>query len=269
MEKENFKFIKYDVTDYLFFEEEIDLILHFACPASPFDYARHPIHTMKVDSLGTLHTLGLAKNKKARYVFASTSEIYGSPKEHPQTETYWGNVNPIGLRSVYDEAKRFSEAMCMAYHREHNIDIRITRIFNTYGTRMRLMDGRVIPTFISQSLKNEDITIFGDGSHTRSFCYINDLVEGIYKISTKNDLAGEVINLGNPDEFSIRQLAELIIEITGSKSKIVFKDIPEDDPPIRKPDISKAGKILGFKPGTGLEEGLRKIIPWFRERING
>lgn len=267
--KDNFKFIKYDVTDYLFFEEEINLILHFACPASPFDYAQHPIHTMKVDSLGTLNTLGLAKNKGARYVFASTSEIYGSPKVHPQVEDYWGNVNPVGIRSVYDEAKRFSEAMCMAYHREHGIDIRISRIFNTYGTRMKLTDGRVVPTFISQALSGKDITIFGDGSHTRSFCFIDDLVEGIYEISTKESLEGEVINLGNPVEFSIRQLAEIIIRITGSGSKIIYKDIPEDDPPIRKPDISKARKILGFNPETELEEGLGKIIPWFKERIDG
>ena len=267
--KDNFKFIKYDVTDYLFFEEEINLILHFACPASPFDYAQHPIHTMKVDSLGTLNTLGLTKNKGSRYVFASTSEVYGSPEVHPQVENYWGNVNPVGIRSVYDEAKRFSEAMCMAYHREHGIDIRISRIFNTYGTRMKLTDGRVVPTFISQALSGKDITIFGDGSHTRSFCFIDDLVDGIYKISTKDNLEGKVINLGNPVEFSIRQLAETIIKITGSESKIIYKEIPEDDPPIRRPDISKAREILDFNPEIEIEEGLGKIIPWFRERIDG
>jgi len=265
----NFKFINYDVTDYLFFDGEIDLILHFACPASPLDYFQHPIHTMKVDSLGTLNTLGLARNKKSRYFFASTSEIYGSPEIHPQTEDYWGNVNPVGIRSVYDEAKRFSEAMCMAYHREHNIDIRIARIFNTYGTRMKLSDGRVIPTFISQALSGKDITIFGDGSHTRSFCFVDDLIEGIYKLSTTNDLEGNVVNLGNPDEFTIKSLAEKIITLTNSNSRIVYQDIPEDDPPIRKPDITKAGKLLGFSPDITLEEGLKKIIPWFRRRING
>ena len=265
----NFRFINYNVTDYLFFEGNIDLILHFACPASPLDYFQHPIHTMKVDSLGTLNTLGLARNKKARYIFASTSEVYGSPEIHPQTEEYWGNVNPIGIRSVYDEAKRFSEAMCMAYHREHNIDIRIARIFNTYGTRMKLSDGRVIPTFISQALSGKDITIFGDGSHTRSFCFVDDLVEGIYSLSIREGLEGSVVNLGNPDEFSIKSLAEKIILLTGSSSEIIFQDIPEDDPPIRKPDITKAGKLLGFAPNIPLEEGLKKILPWFSRRIDG
>lgn len=267
--KENFKFIKYDVTDYLFFEENIDLILHFACPASPFDYFKHPIHTMKVDSLGTLNTLGLARNKNARYVFASTSEIYGSPLVHPQTEDYWGNVNPVGIRSVYDEAKRFSEAMCMAYYREHGIDIRISRIFNTYGTRMKLTDGRVIPTFISQALSGKDITIFGDGSHTRSFCYVDDLTKGIYDLSDADELKGSVLNLGNPDEFTIKSLAEVIISITGSGSKIIYTDIPEDDPPIRKPDISKAKELLGFSPVISLEDGLKNIIPWFQKRLDG
>lgn len=267
--KENFKFIKYDVTDYLFFEEEIDLILHFACPASPFDYFKHPIHTMKVDSLGTLNTLGLARNKNARYVFASTSEIYGSPQIHPQTEEYWGNVNPVGIRSVYDEAKRFSEAMCMAYYREHGIDIRISRIFNTYGTRMKLTDGRVIPTFLSQALSGKDITIFGDGSHTRSFCYSDDLINGIYDLSNAEDLSGRVVNLGNPDEFSIKSLAEIIISLTGSESNIIYQDIPEDDPPIRKPDITKAKELLGFSPEISLEEGLKNIIPWFRKKLDG
>ncbi len=266
--RENFKFIKYDVTDYLFFEENIDLILHFACPASPFDYAQHPIHTMKVDSLGTLNTLGLAKNKKSRYVFASTSEVYGSPSVHPQKEEYWGNVNPVGPRSVYDEAKRFSEAMCMAYFREHSIDIRIARIFNTYGTKMRLLDGRVVPTFIHQALHGKNITIFGDGSHTRSFCFIDDLVNGIYKLSTTEGLEGSVINLGNNSEISIKELADRIIELTGSQSKIVFSKLPVDDPPIRCPDISKAEKLLGFDPVTDLKTGLKKIIPWFEKISN-
>ena len=265
--RENFTFYKYSVTNYLFFEEKIDLILHFACPASPFDYVQYPIHTMKVDSLGTLNTLGLAKSKVSRYVFASTSEVYGSPAVHPQSEDYWGHVNPVGPRSVYDEAKRFSEAMCMAYFREHGIDIRIARIFNTYGTRMRLDDGRVIPTFISQALKNEDITIFGEGDQTRSFCFIDDLTEGVYTLSTRDDLAGEVINLGNPEELSIRKLADTIIEKTASRSKLKFESMPVDDPPIRQPDISKARKLLGFDPGVSLSEGLDRIIPWFKKKI--
>jgi len=267
--KEKFKFIKYDVTDYLFFKENIDLILHFACPASPFDYAQHPIHTMKVDSLGTLNTLGLAKNKKARYLFASTSEIYGSPEQHPQKESYWGNVNPVGPRSVYDEAKRFSEAMCMAYFREHNIDIRIARIFNTYGTRMRLLDGRVIPTFIHQALKNQSITIFGDGSQTRSFCFVDDMVEGLYNFATKDGLNGEVVNLGNTEEHSIKFLAEEIIKLTDSSSDIINHDLPEDDPPVRQPDILKANRLLSYYPKISLSDGLKKIIPWFKERKDG
>lgn len=267
--EENFKFVKYNVTNYLFFKEDIDLILHFACPASPFDYNQYPIHTMKVDSIGTLNTLGLAKKKKSRYIFASTAEIYGNPAVHPQSEDYWGNVNPIGLRSVYHEAKRFSEAMSMAYYREHNINIQIARIFNTYGARMRLNDGRVVPTFISQAIKNEDITIFGDGSHTRSFCYIEDLVNSIYRLSTETDLAGEVFNIGNPEEKTIKELAELIIRETGSNSKIVFRDIPQDDPLRRKPDITKAQNLLDFYPKIDLLEGIRKVIPWFKESIHG
>ena len=269
MGKENFKFIKYSVTNYLFFKEDIDLILHFACPASPYDYSKHPIHTMKVDSLGTLNTLGLARNKKSRYVFASTSEVYGDPAEHPQSESYWGNVNPTGPRSVYDEAKRFSEAMCMAYHREHSIDIQIARIFNTYGSRMRLKDGRVIPTFMTQALENKDITIFGDGNQTRSFCFVTDLVEAIFRLATMPDLAGETFNIGNPHEISIRELAELIITATGSRSRIIFKDTPLDDPSRRQPDISKAKKILGFDPRISLQQGLQKIVPWFEANIHG
>jgi dTDP-glucose 4,6-dehydratase len=268
MGKKNFRFIQYDVTYYLFFEGPIDLILHFACPASPLDYTQHPIHTMKVDSLGTLNSLGLAKNKNARYVFASTSEVYGSPSIHPQREDYWGNVNPIGIRSVYDEAKRFSEAMCMAYFRAHKIDTRIARIFNTYGTRMKLDDGRVIPTFITQALNNQDVTIFGDGSQTRSFCYIDDLVEGIYRLSVTDNLNGEVLNIGNPEETSILDLAKLICEKTSSKSNLVFKRLPQDDPNKRKPDISKAGKVLGFHPTISISEGLNRIIPWFKKQLN-
>ena len=263
----SFKFIRYDVTNYVYIEGPLDLILHFACPASPVDYMNHPIHTMKVDSLGTLNTLGLAKAKKAVYVLASTSEIYGSPSVHPQPETYWGYVNPIGPRSVYDEAKRFSEAMCMAYHREHGLDVRILRIFNTYGPRMRLNDGRAIPNFITQALRNEPITIYGDGSQTRSFCYIDDLVEGIYRASTMENLAGEVINLGNPTEISILEVAQLIIKITNSKSAVEFLPPREDDPPIRKPDITKAKTLLGWEPKVPLEEGLRLTIEYFKGRL--
>ena len=266
-ENENFTFIKYDVTNFIYVEGDLDLILHFACPASPVDYLNHPIHTMKVDSLGTLHTLGLAKAKKARYVLASTSEIYGNPQVHPQPETYWGNVNPIGPRSVYDEAKRFSEALSMAYHREHGIDVRIARIFNTYGPRMRINDGRVVPNFIYQALTGKPITVYGDGSQTRSFCYIEDLVEGIYRLAVKEGIEGEVFNLGNPEEYTVLELAKLIKEITGSGSDIVFKERPEDDPDRRRPDISKAKSILGWEPKTSVREGLKKTIEWFRTKI--
>jgi len=263
-----FHFIHYDVTHYLFLSEPVDLILHFACPASPVDYTRHPIHTMKVDSLGTLNTLGLARNKKARYIFSSTSEIYGSPLEHPQTETYWGHVNPIGPRSVYDEAKRFSEALCMAYHREHQLDIRIARIFNTYGERMRRKDGRAIPNLITQGLRGEPMMIYGDGSQTRSFCYISDLIDGLFKLSTQAGLSGEVFNLGNPNELSIRTLAETINTLLEKPVDIVFKSPLMDDPPRRRPDISKARNVLGFSPQVGLASGLSRILPWFKERVN-
>ncbi len=266
---DRFTFLKYDVTNFIYVKGDIDLILHFACPASPVDYMNHPIHTMKVDSLGTLHTLGLAKLKGARYVLASTSEIYGNPQVHPQPETYWGNVNPIGPRSVYDEAKRFSEALSMAYHREHGIDVRIARIFNTYGPRMRINDGRVVPNFIYQALTGKPITVYGDGSQTRSFCYIDDLVEGIYRLATYEGLEGEVFNLGNPEEYTVLELANLIREITGSRSEIVFKDRPADDPDRRRPDITKAKRILGWEPKTSVREGLRKTVEWFRERLSG
>ncbi len=264
----NFTFFKYDVTNFIFLKGKLDLILHFACPASPVDYLRHPIHTMKVDSLGTLHTLGLAKLKKARYVLASTSEVYGNPQVHPQPETYWGHVNPIGPRSVYDEAKRFSEALSMAYHREHGIDVRIARIFNTYGPRMRMNDGRVIPNFIYQALNNQPITVHGDGSQTRSFCYVDDLIEGIYRLATQEGLEGEVFNLGNPEEYTILELAQLIIELSGSSSKIVFKERPEDDPDRRRPDITKAKEILGWEPKVSVREGLKRTIEWFREKLS-
>ena len=267
-ENPKFTFIKYDVTNFIYIEGDLDLILHFACPASPVDYLNHPIHTMKVDSLGTLHTLGLAKLKGARYVFASTSEIYGNPTVHPQPETYWGNVNPIGPRSVYDEAKRFSEALTMAYHREHGIDVRIARIFNTYGPRMRMNDGRVVPNFITQALTGRPITVYGDGSQTRSFCYIDDLVEGIYRLATYDDLSGEVFNLGNPEEYTILELAKLIIEITGSSSHIIFRERPADDPDRRRPDITKAKKVLGWFPKIPVKEGLRKTVEWFRDKLS-
>ncbi len=266
-ENPNFTFIKYDVTNFLYIKGDIDIILHFACPASPVDYMNHPIHTMKVDSVGTLNTLGLAREKGARYIFASTSEVYGNPLVHPQPEDYWGNVNPVGPRSVYDEAKRFSEALTMAYHRQHGLDVRIVRIFNTYGPRMRINDGRVIPNFIYQALKGEPLTVYGDGIQTRSFCYIDDLVEGIYRVAVKEGLGGEVFNLGNPEEFTILELAKKIIEITGSRSGIVFLDRPQDDPDRRRPDITKARKVLGWEPRVGLDEGLRRTVEWFRERV--
>ncbi len=266
-ENPNFKLLKYDVTNFIYVEGKIDLILHFACPASPVDYLNHPIHTMKVDSLGTLHTLGLAKAKGARYVFASTSEVYGNPEVHPQPETYWGNVNPIGPRSVYDEAKRFSEALTMAYHREHGIDVRIARIFNTYGPRMRINDGRVVPNFIYQALSGQPLTVYGDGSQTRSFCYIDDLVEGIYRISTYDGIEGEVFNLGNPEEYRILDLAKLIIELTGSSSEIVFRERPVNDPDRRKPDIGKAKTVLGWEPKVSVREGLKRTIDWFRKKM--
>jgi len=265
MGNEKFKFIKYDVTNFIYIPDEIDIILHFACPASPVDYLNHPIHTMKVDSLGTINTLGLAKAKRARYIFASTSEIYGDPQIHPQPETYWGNVNPIGPRSVYDEAKRFSEALTMAYYRKHNLDTRIVRIFNTYGPRMRMNDGRVVPNFITQSLKNEPITVYGDGTQTRGFCYIDDLVEGIFRMATMNKLNGEVINLGNPDEYKIIDFAKIIKRLTRSKSLIIFNDLPQDDPKQRKPDITKVKNILKWEPNVNIDEGLEKTIDWFKK----
>ena len=266
-ENPDFTFLRYDVTNFIYVKGDLDLILHFACPASPVDYMNHPIHTMKVDSLGTLNTLGLAKAKGARYVFASTSEVYGNPTVHPQPETYWGNVNPLGPRSVYDEAKRFSEALTMAYHREHGIDVRIVRIFNTYGPRMRIDDGRVIPNFVSQALRGEDLTVYGDGTQTRSFCYIDDLVEGIYRVAMKEDIGGEVFNLGNPEEWSILDLAKLILDLTESPSRIKFVDRPEDDPDRRRPDITKAKKVLGWEPKVSLREGLERTISWFRSRV--
>jgi dTDP-glucose 4,6-dehydratase len=261
-----FLFIKHDVTNFIFVEGKIDAILHFASPASPVDYLNYPIQTLKVGSLGTHKALGLAKEKKARFLLASTSEVYGDPLLHPQTEEYWGNVNPIGPRGVYDEAKRFAEAMTMAYHRYHKLDTRIARIFNTYGPRMRLNDGRVVPNFILQSLQGKDLTIYGDGSQTRSFCYIDDLVEGILQLlfSRENDPC----NLGNPDEFSILDFAKVILEITGSRSRVIHQPLPLDDPRVRRPDIAKAAKILNWQPKVGLREGIQKTIPYFQGKLS-
>jgi len=262
-----FKFIHYNVVNYLYIEGPLDLILHFACPASPVDYMKHPIHTMKVDSLGTLNTLGLAKLKSARYVFASSSEVYGDPQVHPQREDYWGYVNPVGVRSVYSEAKRFSEALCMAYWREHKVDVRIVRIFNTYGERMRLNDGRVIPTFLYKAIRGKPIPVHSDGSQTRSFCYIEDLVEGIFKVSTTEGIDGEVINLGSQEEISILDLAKLILELTGSSSLIEMIKGREEDPKRRCPDITKAKKLLNWEPKVSLKEGLKKTVEWLKSYI--
>ncbi len=257
-----FSFIQYDVTNFIYVDGPLDYVLHFASPASPIDYLQLPIQTLKVGALGTHKALGLAKAKGAKFLIASTSETYGDPLVHPQPETYWGNVNPIGLRGVYDEAKRFAEAITMAYHRYHNLDTKIVRIFNTFGPRMRKNDGRAVPTFINQAMRGEDITVFGDGSQTRSFGYISDLAEGIYKLmlSTEN----EPVNIGNPEEMTVREMAEMIIELTGSKSRIVSGPLPEDDPKVRQPDIAKAKRTLGWEPKVPVREGLIKTVEWFR-----
>jgi len=262
---ENFKFIKQDVTEYIYLPGDLDYILHFASPASPIDYQKYPIQTLKVGSLGTHKALGLAREKRAKFLLASTSEVYGDPLINPQKEDYWGNVNPIGPRGVYDEAKRFAEALTMAYHRYHKLDTRIARIFNIYGPRMRANDGRVVPAFINQALKEKPLTVFGDGSQTRSFCYISDLVEGIYKLMLSD--INEPVNIGNPEEMSILEFAQKIIEITKSKSKIIFKELPQDDPKVRRPDISKARHLLGWEPQVSLEEGLGKTVEWFRKKL--
>lgn len=263
---ERFRFVKYDVTDYIYIEGRLDYILHFASPASPSDYQRHPIHTLKVGSLGTHKTLGLAKEKKARYLLASTSEVYGDPLIHPQSETYWGNVNPIGPRGVYDEAKRFAESMTMAYHRVHRVDTRIARIFNTFGPRMRLDDGRAIPNFITQALRGEEITVYGDGSQTRSFCYISDTVEGIVRLLFSD--YNLPVNIGNPEELTVLEMAKTIKRLTGSNSRIVFRPLPVDDPKIRQPDISLAKEVLDWSPRVGIEEGLKETITYFRETLS-
>ncbi len=260
---ENFSFIKHDVTNYIFVPGRIDYILHFASPASPIDYLKFPIQTLKVGSLGTHKALGLAKEKKARFLLASTSEVYGDPSVHPQSEDYWGNVNPIGPRGVYDEAKRFAEAITMAYNRFHGVETRIVRIFNTYGPRMRLDDGRALPAFVGQALRGEDLTVFGDGSQTRSFCFVSDLVNGIYKLLMSNEV--EPVNIGNPDEITIKQFAEEVLKITKSKSKIAYKELPVDDPKIRQPNIEKAERILNWKPKVDRSEGLKITIDYFKK----
>jgi dTDP-glucose 4,6-dehydratase len=262
---DNFKFIKQDVTEYLYIPGKVDYVFHFASPASPIDYLELPIQTLKVGSLGTHKTLGLARAKGAAYLIASTSECYGDPLVHPQKEEYWGNVNPIGPRGVYDEAKRFAEAMTMAYHRHHGVNTHIVRIFNTYGPRMRLKDGRVVPAFVGQALRGEPLTVFGDGSQTRSFCYVSDLIEGIYRLSQSD--FHEPVNIGNPVEMTVRQFAEEIIRQTGSKSTIIQKPLPVDDPKQRRPDITRARKLLGWEPQVDLKTGLSQTIPWFASRI--
>jgi dTDP-glucose 4,6-dehydratase len=265
MERGDFQLIRHDVSRPFEIEGPVDYVLHFASPASPIDYLELPIQTLKVGSLGTHNTLGLAKAKKARYLLASTSEVYGDPLEHPQKETYWGNVNPVGPRGVYDEAKRFAEAMTMAYHRAHGLDVRIVRIFNTYGPRMRLRDGRVVPAFIPQALTGEPMTVFGTGSQTRSFCYVDDLVEGIYRL-LQSDLR-EPCNIGNPHEMTILEFAETIRAAVGSQSEILFKPLPVDDPQTRRPDITRARTVLGWEPKVPLAQGLESTIRYFRQAL--
>jgi len=260
--REGFVFVKYDVTNYLHVPGKVDFVLHFASPASPIDYLELPIQTLKVGSLGTHKALGLAKAKNARFLLASTSEVYGDPLVHPQPESYWGNVNPVGPRGVYDEAKRFAEAMTMAYHRYHGLDTRIVRIFNTFGPRMRRNDGRVVPAFICQALAGAPLTVFGDGSQTRSFCYVDDLIEGVVRVLFSSIV--EPVNLGNPEEMTVLQFAQLIKELTGSPSPIEFRPLPVDDPKVRQPDITKAKVYLGWQPRVSLREGLLRTIEYFR-----
>lgn len=262
---ENFSFIKHDITSYIFIPGKVDYILHFASPASPIDYLQLPIQTLKVGSLGTHKALGLAKEKKARFLLASTSEVYGDPEIHPQPEEYWGNVNPIGPRGVYDEAKRFAEALVMAYHRYHNLETRIVRIFNTFGPRMRLKDGRAIPNFIMQALTGQPITVYGDGTQTRSFCYITDQVDGLFKLLMSDET--DPVNIGNPEEIPLIDIAKEIIELTKSKSKIVFEELPVNDPKVRQPDITKARTKLGWEPKVNRKEGLEKTIEYFKKLI--
>ncbi len=260
-----FVFVKHDVTNFIAIEGPLDYVFHFASPASPIDYLKLPIQTLKVGSLGTHNCLGLAKAKGARFLLASTSEVYGDPLVHPQREDYWGNVNPVGPRGVYDEAKRFAEAIAMAYHRYHGIETRIVRIFNTYGPRMRIEDGRAIPAFLSQALRGEDVTVFGDGSQTRSLCYVSDLVDGIFRLMMSDER--DPVNVGNPAELTIRQLAETIVSMTGSRSRIVERPLPVDDPKRRQPDITRARAILGWEPKLPLAQGLPRTIEYFRRKI--
>lgn len=260
---ERFEFVRHNISTYTYIGGHLDGVLHFASPASPIDYLEHPIATLKVGALGTHNALGLAKAKGARFFMASTSEVYGDPLIHPQTESYWGNVNPVGPRGVYDEAKRFAEAMTMAYHRYHGLDTRIVRIFNTYGPRMRPRDGRVVSNFIVQALSGEPLTIYGDGTQTRSFCYVSDEIEGIYRLFMNGD--SEPTNIGNPNEFTVRQLAELVVELTGTKSKIEMRPLPTDDPKVRKPDISRAREMLGWEPVVALRDGVLKTIEYFKQ----
>ncbi|MEK7449480.1 MAG: UDP-glucuronic acid decarboxylase family protein [Planctomycetota bacterium] len=259
----NFKFTNHNVTEFIEVAGSVDAILHFASPASPKDYLEFPIQTLKVGSLGTHKALGLAKAKGAKFLLASTSEVYGDPKEHPQSESYWGNVNPVGPRGVYDEAKRFAEAMTMAYHRVHKLDTRIARIFNTYGPKMRVNDGRALPNFFTQAIKEEPLTVFGDGSQTRSFCYISDLVEGIARLLESGE--NNPVNLGNPSEITIREIAQKVIDLAGSRSKLKFVSLPQDDPKIRQPDITRAKKILGWEPRVDLQTGLQKTFEYFKK----
>jgi len=261
----DFVFIKHDVTNYINVDGPVDAVLHWASPASPIDYLELPIPTLKVGALGTHKALGLAKAKNARFVIASTSEVYGDPLEHPQKETYWGNVNPIGPRGVYDEAKRFAEAMTTAYRRYHGLDAKIVRIFNTYGPRMRVRDGRAVPAFMSQALRGEEVTIFGSGQQTRSFCYVTDLVDGVIRMMESN--VNEPVNIGNPQEMTIEQIALAIIKLTGSSSRLVYKPLPEDDPKVRQPDITRARTLLGWEPKVSLEEGLTRTLAYFRTKV--
>lgn len=262
----NFTFVQYDVTNYLFVEGDIDYVLHFASPASPIDYLQYPIQTLKVGSLGTHKALGLAKAKHARFLLASTSEVYGDPLVHPQNEEYWGNVNPIGVRGVYDEAKRFAEAITMAYHRYHGVETRIVRIFNTYGPRMRLNDGRAIPAFMSQALAGEPLTVFGDGSQTRSVCYVDDLVEGIFRLLLSD--TSDPVNIGNPEELTMLELAQEIKDICASSSPIEFRELPLDDPKVRKPDITRANSLLKWQPKVNRREGLLRTLEYFKRRLH-
>ena len=261
----DFLFIKHDVTNFIYLDGPVDRVFHFASPASPIDYLKAPIQTLKVGSLGTHNGLGLAKAKGARFLLASTSEVYGDPLVHPQREDYWGNVNPVGPRGVYDEAKRFAEAMVMAYHRVHGVETRIVRIFNTYGPRMRVKDGRAVPAFMSQALRNEEVTVFGDGSQTRSLCYVSDLVRGILLLAESGET--DPVNIGNPREMTILELAETIIRFTGSKSRVVQRPLPVDDPKVRQPDITRAREILGWEPAISLEDGLAETVTYFRRKL--